>query len=386
MQITEIRTHAVDGAFRNWVFVEVVTDGELRGYGECSLESREAAVIGAVADMAWQLRGADALNLNAAMLRMTRDGYWESGPVVSSAAAGIEMALWDLLGKSLRVPLHVLLGGTVRSDMRAYSNAWYFGAREPREFVERARDVVAQGYDALKFDPFGSANLTIGNAELQHAIECITMVSDAVGPGVSILVEGHGRFSVESALRVGVRLEELDNILFFEEPVPGDDIEALAHLAARIRVPIAAGERVYSLPSVQRLVSTGAVSVLQPDIIHIGGIGRLLAAARIAEASSVMIAPHNASGPVATAATLHLSAVIPNLLVQEMFAPEDASWKWAVATPEVSVRKGRVAPPSGHGLGIELHPDVMAAHPMVPRELNLYRADSILDRPLLARS
>jgi galactonate dehydratase len=382
VRITGLTVWKVDASWRNWVFVRVETDTDLVGWGECTVEGREHAVEGAVRDMERRLVGRDPRRIRDLADLMTRRGYWDAGPVVSSAAGGIEMALWDILGKSLDTPVHALLGGAVRDRVTAYSNAWYFGAQTPDDFAERAAQTVAEGYAALKFDPFGSAGLTISEPELAESLARIAAVREAVGPGIGLLVEGHGRFGVHSAIRVGRALERFDP-LFFEEPVPAGDFGALRRVADAVRVPIAAGERCYSVRECRLALESGGLHVLQPDVIHVGGIGPLLAISSAADAAGVSLAPHNASGPIATAATLQISALAPTLLLQEMFAPQDAPWRDLVALPPIVVEDGQVAIPDGPGLGIELDEAELEKHPFVPRDLRLLEDDSILDRSVL---
>jgi galactonate dehydratase len=381
MKIADVTVHKVDANWRNWVFLRVETDIGIVGYGECTVEGREYAVEGAVKDMARRLIGMDPRRIRELFDVMTRRGYWDSGPVVSSAAGGIEMALWDILGKSLDTPVHALLGGRLRDSVPVYSNAWYFGAQTPDDFAERAAETVALGYEALKFDPFGSAGLTISEEELAESLARVNAVREAVGPRIGLMIEGHGRFSVHSAVRIG-RLLEPVGALFFEEPLPPGDFGALRRVADAVPVPIATGERCYSARECQAALASGAVAVLQPDVIHVGGIAPLLAVSSAAEAAFVSLAPHNASGPVATAATLQIAALSPTLLIQEMFAPLDAPWREHVGRPAIEVDAGRVAIPEGPGLGIGLDDAELLKHPFVPRDLNLFEDESILNREI----
>ena len=293
MKIVDVRTVIVDGGWRNWVFVILDTDEGLTGYGECTLEGRELAVVGVVQDFRRHLIGEDPGNIRRLARQLGRHGYWESGPVISSGVGGIDMALWDLLGKSLGVPVASLLGGPVREQVEVYSNAWYFGAESSQEFAKCALETVALGYRGLKFDPFELVEFSISDLVLGRSIERIEAVRDAVGDDIALMIEGHGRFGVESALRVAKRLAPF-GVRFFEEPTPPGDDTAMAQVARASLVPIAAGERAYDLRDCQRLIKAG-ISVLQPDVIHLGGISRTLAAAELCEAASVSFAPHNAS-------------------------------------------------------------------------------------------
>lgn len=380
LRIADLRVIPTDGAWRNWVFVRVETAGGLVGWGEATLEGREGAVEGAIDDFRRILVGHDAGRIRELVHLMTRHGYWESGPVISSAVGGVEIALWDVLGKALQQPVHALLGGAMRERMPVYSNAWYFGSDSPEDFAACARETTAAGYTALKFDPFGTAEFTMSAAELDDAIARVTAVREAVGPRVSLLIEGHGRFGVETAIRAGHALAPL-GIAFFEEPVVPGDVAALARVARAVPVPIAAGERSYDLADCRRVIDAGA-AVLQPDVIHVGGILRTLEVAAIANAASVAVAPHNASGPIATAATLQVSALVPNLLIQEMFAPTDAVWKDDICPPPVTIADGHVRVPQGPGLGVELDESVAAAHPFVTRDLGMFGGGSILSHPV----
>jgi galactonate dehydratase len=381
MEITDVTVFKTDASWRNWVFLRIETDGDLVGYGECTLEGRENAVEGAIEDMRRRLVGKDPRRMRELVQLLSRHGYWDAGPVVSSAIGGVEMALWDLLGKRLGVPVHELLGGPLQRTVPVYSNAWYFGAATPDDYADRAEETVRLGYRALKFDPFGKAGFTITQPELAFATACVGAVRAAVGPDVELLIEGHGRFGLPSAIRVAHALEQFSPT-FFEEPLAPGDVQGLRALRDATRIPIAVGERCYSLGDCVRVIDTGAVSVLQADVIHVGGIERLLTAAALAEASSVAIAPHNASGPIATAATLQVAAVVPNLLMQEMFAPLDAPWRDLVAQPSIVIEDGYVSVPTGPGLGIELDVDEALRHPFVPRDLGLMEHDSILTRPV----
>lgn len=380
MTIVDVRALPVDGKWRNWVFVRVETADGLVGWGEASLEGREQAVVGAVADMSRKVVGADPQRVRAVRRAITRKGYWETGPVISSAVAGIEIALWDLVGKQLDVPVSTLLGGAVHERMPVYSNAWYFGATTDEDFSAAAAATVALGYRGLKFDPFGGLDFTADTEAIHRSIARVRAVRAAVGPDVDLLIEGHGRFGIQSALRIARHLVEFD-IVFFEEPVTPGDVAALRHVAERSPVPIASGERCCSIEECRRHIEQGAVDVFQPDLVHLGGIQATLTVVDLCDAAAVHVAPHNASGPIATAATLHVSAVAPNLLRQEMFAPRDAPWKDALVGGLPVIKDGFVSAPSGPGLGITVDEDVLAAHPYVPRDLELLEPTSILDRP-----
>jgi galactonate dehydratase len=376
--IEAIETLYVDGHFRNFVFVKMVTSTGLVGWGECSLEGKEDAVRGAVAGYAHDLQGRDPRLIEQHLRMMTRDSFWMNGPVLRSAMGGLEIAMWDILGKSIGLPVHALLGGRLHDWVPTYSNAWYFGARTPADFAAAARIPVDQGYTALKFDPFGQASFAPTEAEIRRSVAKVAAVREAVGPDIRLGLDAHGRFGLLGAIRIARALEPFD-LFFLEEPLHPDDAPALAQLAAQCTIPLALGERLYSRWDCRPVLEGRYATFLQPDVIHVGGILELRRIAAMAEAYSVGIAPHNAAGPISTAATLQVAALLPNLQIQEMFAPMDAPWKDALAYPPIQVVAGMARIPTGPGLGIDLDEAVAHAHPAPARRLNFYSADSILE-------
>jgi len=378
MKISAIETLFVDGFYRNFVFVKMMTDQGIVGWGECSLEGKESAVRGAVQDYARDLMGRDPRSIEEHLRTMTRDSFWMNGPVLRSAMGGLEMAMWDILGKSLGVSIHTLLGGRLRDEVEAYSNAWYFGAKTPADFAAATELPLSAGYRALKFDPFGKAGFVQSTAELQEGVAKVAAVRTAVGPDVQIGLDAHGRFGLMSALRLLRELEPYD-LFFVEEPLHPDDTEGLAQLTRHSAIPIVLGERLYSRWDYRRVFESGLVSLVQPDAIHVGGILELRKIGAMAEVYSVGIAAHNAAGPISTAATLQAVATMPNVQIQEMFAPQDAPWRDDLAHPPIAVSDGKVQVPQGPGLGIELDEHVAHAHPGQPRSLAMHSEGSILE-------
>lgn len=377
-RIADIRTFFVDGFYRNFVFVKLETDAGVTGWGECSLEGKEAAVQGAVQDYGRDLIGRDACAIEEHVRTMTRDSFWMNGPVLRSAMGGLEMAMWDVLGKWLGVPVQTLLGGKIWDEVEAYSNAWYFGARTPEDFAVATELPLSAGYRALKFDPCGYASFVQSTPDLREAVDKVAAVRAAVGPDVQIGLDAHGRFGLMSALRLVKELEPYD-LFFLEEPLhPGDD-SGLEQLVRQSRIPIALGERLYSRWEYRTLLERGLAPMIQPDVIHVGGISELRKIAAMAEVYGVGVAPHNAAGPISTAATLQAAACMPNVQIQEMFAPQDAPWRDDLARPPISVVEGKVQIPQGPGIGIELDEEVALAHPGKPRSLAFYSSGSILE-------
>jgi galactonate dehydratase len=370
MIVTDIRTLLCHAYRTNWVFVLVETDAGITGLGEATLEMRETTVAEACAELKRYLLGRDPNDIEAFWHEAYRDAYWRGGPVLSSALAGVEMALWDIKGKALDAPVWQLMGGKVRSEVPCYANGWFAPAQTPEEFAAKARQAVAAGFRGLKWDPFGKAYMNISKAELKTAVECVAAVVEAVGPQVDILIEGHGRFNIPAAVRIARALEDFD-ITWFEEPLPPDNPEAMAELKPRVRVPLAGGERLYTRWDARRFLELRCGDYIQPDVSHAGGIGELRKIAAMAETHHVAICPHNPSGPVANAATLHLAACTPNFYLLETMA-SDVPWRGEISNERLRLADGCLAIPDGPGLGIELNEEAIAQHPYEPRNLRHY--------------
>ena len=379
MKITAIQTFICHVYRTNWVFVKVLTDAGLYGVGEATLEHRELTVAQAVQELERTLVGQDPHNIEALWHQVYRDAYWRGGAVLMSALSGVEMALWDIKGKALGVPVWQLLGGKVRTSIPCYANGWFAPAKTPDEFAAKARLAVQAGFRGLKWDPFGAAYLEIDKRGLREAMQCVEAVVGAVGPEVDILIEGHGRFNVPTAIRIARALEDYD-IHWFEEPIPPDNLEALAEVRQRTRVPIAAGERLYSRWDYQRFFALRCADFAQPDVSHVGGIMEVKKIAAQAESNHLAICPHNPSGPVANAASLQLAACVPNFSVLETMSA-DVPHRREISTERVVFENGAMQIPNAPGLGIDINVDAIAAHPYEPRDLRHYTGQLTDIRP-----
>jgi len=264
-----------------------------------------------------------------------------------------------------------------------YANAWFATAKTPAEFAEKAEAAVAAGFRGLKWDPFGKAYMTISRAELRAALACVEAVVEAVGDRAEILIEGHGRFDIPSAIRIGKALEPFD-IFWFEEPVPPDNLAALREVKERTRVPIAAGERLYTRRDYETFFQLHCADFAQPDVSHAGGIQEMRQIAAMAESAYVPFCPHNPSGPVANAATLQLAACIPNFAFLETMT-NDVPWRADVTTEHLQFRDGGFVISDAPGLGIDIVPAAMAEHPYTPHVLRHYRGDLTDIRPPASR-
>jgi galactonate dehydratase len=379
MRIVDLRAHVCFAMWRNWVFVEVETEDGLIGVGEATLEGREATMLGHLEDIRRYLVGRDASSIAEHSWNLVRDPFWVGGYVGMTGVAAVETALWDLLGQRLGVPVWQLQGGRVRDRVRVYANGWYFGAETVEQWAERAGEVVELGYTALKFDPFGRSGPLIEHGELEQVVAIVQAVRRVAGPAVDLLIEGHGRFDIASALRIARALEGFD-CFWFEEPITPGNVAALAHLGRATSIPIATGERLYSRYDYRELLESHAAAIIQPDVIHAGGISETLRIAALAEIWQVSVAPHNPNGPVATAATLVIDAVIPNFVIQEMLAPWDAEWRHQVVEGCPSVCDGYLTIPDRPGLGVTLNIQEILKHPYQPIDLSLFTEASVLER------
>ncbi|MBQ3591880.1 MAG: galactonate dehydratase [Clostridia bacterium] len=370
MKVIDIKTFAVDCFRTNWVFVKVYTDEGIDGVGEATLEYKEKALIGAVEHIREYLVGKDPRQIELHWHDIYRDAYWRGGAVLMSALSAVEMALWDILGKSLGVPVYQLLGGRANDKVRIYVNGWFSGAKKPEEFAACAKAAMERGVTALKWDPFGKTYLTLSNAELDNALACVAAVREAVGNRVDLLIEGHGRFDVPTGIRIAKELEQF-RPMWFEEPVPPDNLEALKAVRDKSPVPISAGERLYTLKAFKDLFEMRAADYIQPDISHAGGIMELKKIAAMADTYYIPFAPHNPSGPVANAATLQLAACCPNFNSLEIMY-SDVTWRADVTDEDLHYEDGYITIPDKPGLGIELNEEACLAHPYQPHTLRHY--------------
>lgn len=360
----------VDCFRTNWVFVKVYTDEGVTGVGEATLEYKEMALDGAVTHIREYLVGKNPLNIQDHWFHIYRDAYWRGGAVLMSALSAVEMALWDILGKTLNVPVYQLLGGKVNNDVRIYVNGWFAGAKTPEQFAEKAKIAVQRGVTAMKWDPFGKAYLQLNGKDMENAIACVAAVREAVGPKIDLLIEGHGRFDIPTAVKIAKELEPFKPF-WFEEPVPPDNLDALKAVRDKSPVPISAGERLYTRFDYRPLFDKAAADYIQPDVSHAGGISELVKIAAEAESRYIPFAPHNPSGPVANAATLQIAAVCPNFCILEIMY-SDVEWRKDVTNEKLVYADGKIQIPDKPGLGIEIDEEACLAHPYSVHTLRHY--------------
>jgi galactonate dehydratase len=367
VRITRVHSLAVNARMRNWVFVKVETDEGLYGWGEATLEWKTRGVVGAVEDIGRFLFGEDPLRIEHLYQIMTRQYFWRAGIEGMSAISGIEQALWDIKGKALGVPAYELLGGRVRDSVRLYDHLGggtmegMYESATVEQFVERALQVTAAGYTALKFMPVPRMLPVEGLASVRRAERLVAAVREAVGPEVDLMVDLHARTLPAMAIRYA-RAFEPYGLLWFEEPCPSEDLQGIAEVRRATTIPIATGERLVGRAQFRELFERRAADVVQPDISHCGGLWEARKIAAAAETCSMAVAPHNPNGPIATAAAVHFALATPNWVIQEAIT-EDVSWRSEVLDEPLAVVDGAIAPPTRPGLGVEIDEQAAARHP-----------------------
>jgi galactonate dehydratase len=362
MKITAIDTFLVGNPWKNWLFTLVSTDEGISGVGEGTANAFGKTVEAAVHELAPLVLGMDPFQVEMISQKMTRDVYTEGGQIQMSAVASVEIACWDIIGKATKQPIYNLWGGRCQEKLRAYANGWYRGPRTPESFGEKAKAVAGRGYTALKFDPFGSCWRTMNDAEFDLSIAIVAAVREAVGPAVDILIEGHSRFNVATAIQVARALERY-RPAWFEEPVPHTNIAAMVEVARVSPVPIATGESFSNKQQFAELLKHDVVSIYQPEPLALGGIFATRKIADMVDAHYGMVAPHSAQGPVCSLACAQLNASLPNFFIHEIFDEFNVPWEKQLLTHPVEVKDGYIEISDRPGLGADLVVEEAKRHP-----------------------
>ena len=357
MQITAVEVFVVAP---RWMFLKLSTDEGVHGWGEATLEGRVNTMAASVMELESYLIGRDPDQIEDIWQVLFRGGFYRGGPVLMSAIAGIDQALWDIKGKRYGVPVYQLLGGAVRDKMRVYS---WIGGDRPVEVGEAATRQVAAGFTALKMNASEEMEYIDSFTKVEEVLARIAAVREAVGKNVGIGIDFHGRIHKGMAKVVAKELEPY-HPMFIEEPVLPEHNEALRDIAAHTTIPIATGERMYSRWDFKRLLQDGYVDIIQPDVSHAGGISEVRKIAAMAEAYDVAVAPHCPIGPIGLAACLQVDAVSPNAFIQEqslgIHYNEGSDLLDYLQDPTVfHYADGYVALPTGPGLGISINEDIV---------------------------
>jgi len=362
MKLKTLETFLTNAGLRNYLFVRLTTDDGITGVGEASLEWQEKTVQTLIHE--WvedRVLGTNPFDIEGLIGGLIRDQY-QGGATIMTAISGVEIALWDIIGKACGQPVYKILGGRCHEQLPAYANGWYGGARTVDEYGKAARSVMKAGYQAMKFDPFGVAWCRMTPGEMDRAEALVAAVRQEVGEKIDLMIEVHGRLSAGCAVEMGRRLAPY-RPAWYEEPVGPYKVELMKEIKDKLPFAIAGGERLYTLEDFDRLITLRAVDVVQPDIAHCGGLLASKKIAALAEAKDVLVSPHCSVGPVALCAALHFDWSTPNVVIQENFAEYDVPWRNDFVFGWNPISKGYFQLPDKPGLGIEIDPEACAKHP-----------------------
>lgn len=349
--ITRVETFLVAP---RWLFVRVETSGGLVGWGEASCEGRSETVRTAVHQLAEYLIGQDPFRIEDHWQVMSKGSFYRHGVILSSAVAGLDQALWDLLGKSVGLPVHVLLGGPVRDRVRVYC---WVGGDEPAEVADQIAQVVEEGMTAVKMNASGRMKPLGTPASLQGVYDRVAAAREVLGADRDVAVDLHGRFTLATARRLARLLEPLSPF-FLEEPVAPENSHLIGQVVASTVTPVSTGERLYTRQEFLPVLQAG-IAVAQPDLSHAGGISEVRRIASLCETFDVALAPHCPLGPIALASSLQVAFATPNHLIQEqsigIHYNEDAEvLDYVVDREPFRFVDGHVERFTGPGLGIEV--------------------------------
>lgn len=369
IRITSVTTQVVNAGLRNWIFVRVETNVDgLIGWGEATLEWKTRAVVGAIDDLAPLLIGQDPRNIEGIYRRFIKQGFWRLGVIGMTAVSGIEMALWDIFGKSVDLPVWRLLGGQVRDRVKVYTHLGLgqqdavYGSFEPAEVVDRALEVIEKGYRAIKVVFIPYVHMTADGQSLRQVDNSMKALREAVGDDIEIMVDFHGRCGSWGAALQFAKVLQPYRPMFIEEPLPPQDIKGLIKLSQHCPVPLATGERLIGREEFEVLVAERAIQIAQPDICHTGGLLETKKIASMCEMAGIGMAPHNPLGPIAGAAALHFAVSTPNFTIQEEMSGA-VSWYSEVVRGPIKLVDGYWSIPQAPGLGVEVDEAIADAHP-----------------------
>lgn len=341
-----------------WLFLKIETDEGITGWGEPVIEGKAATVKTAVNELMENLVGKNPMNIEDHWNVMYRSGFYRGGPILMSAIAGIDQALWDIKGKFYNAPVHQLLGGKVRDSIKVYS---WIGGDRPSEVGAAAKEMVDKGFTAVKMNATEELQYVDSYKKIDEAIKRIAAVRESVGPDIGVGVDFHGRVHKPMAKILAKELERF-HPMFIEEPVLPENNEALREIANHVSIPIATGERMFSRWDFKKLLVDGYADIIQPDLSHTGGITECKKIISMAEAFDVAAAPHCPLGPIALAACLQVDATCHNAFIQEQslgihYNKGTELLDYLVENNVFKYENGYVKIPPGPGLGIEINED-----------------------------
>ena len=369
MKITKIETFKYWIEWCNWLFVKVSTDEGLYGWGEGSLHGAIESVETAIHELEPVLVGQDPSGVERHWQAMYHAWRWRGGPTLFTAMGALDIALWDLEGKRLGVPVYRLLGGPFRDRLRVYASHWLAGVDTPEQAREGAREAIRRGSTAFKWGPFNAKRLRENEARaIAHAAELMAAAREGAGPDVEIFVECGERLSPRTAVMAAQAFAPY-RPGWFEEPIPFENAKAMARLQQEMPVPIATGERLLSRWEYRELLEGGGCKIIQPDVMHAAGITEVRKIATMADTYYIPVAPHNPGGPICTLAAMHLAAAIPNFYILEQMEDE-RPLRDELCTNPVRLRDGFFELPTTPGLGTDLRLEVLKERPFRPQPIS----------------
>ena len=357
MKIQRINTYRVRP---RWCFVEIITDEGLTGWGEPVLEGKAATVEACVQEMTEYLIGKDPMRIEDIWTTLYRAGFYRGGGIMMSAIAGIDQALWDIKGKYYNAPIHDLMGGRVRDKIKVYS--WVGGDR-PSDVATAALEKKEAGFTAIKMNATEELQMVDTYDKIDAVLERVDAIRKACGPYFGIAIDFHGRVHKPMARILAKKLEAYDP-MFIEEPVLCENMEDFVEVARAANIPIATGERLFSRYDFKRLLQTGVIDIIQPDLSHAGGITEVKKIASMAEAYDVALAPHCPLGPIALAACLQVDATCYNAFIQEQsmgihYNQFHGVLDYILDKETLTFHDGWVDMPMKPGLGIEVNKELV---------------------------
>ena len=353
MKVTKLTTYRLPP---RWMFLKVETDEGVTGWGEPVIEGRARSVETAVNELSEYVIGKDPARINDIWQAMYRTGFYRGGPILMSAIAGIDQALWDIKGKVLGAPVYELLGGLVRERMKMYS--WVGGDR-PADVIAGIRKLQAIGFDTFKLNGCEEMGLIDNSRTIDAAVAVVAEIRAAFGNAIEFGLDFHGRVAAPMA-RVLIKALEPYRPLFIEEPVLAEQAEYYPRLAEMTSIPIAAGERMFSRFEFKRIFAAGGLSIVQPDLSHAGGITECVKIAAMAEAYDIGFAPHCPLGPLALASCLHVDFVSRNAVLQEQsmgihYNQGAELMDYVLNKEDFLFHNGYMLPPKKPGLGVDVN-------------------------------
>jgi len=370
LRITKVEPFLLTGVRGSapWVFVRVETADGIVGWGEGTNYPGVRPIATAVTTLSGVIIGQSAWNIEALWQRMYRFMYYNGmGGIVLAAISGIDMALYDIIGKKLGVPVYKILGGQVHEKLRTYANGWTEDlARTPEAYAAKTKDLVARGYTGCKLDPFFSTpmNREVSQPDLRLAASIVKGIREAGGPDYDIAIDVHGRWDTKSTLEI-IRALEPYRLFFYEEAVPPENVAAMAEVQRNTQTPLATGERIFGRQGFRELLEKQAVRIIQPDLARTGGVTETKKIAAMADTYYIPVAPHNPNGPLCTLASMHLCFSIPNFLILEFFEKDEPVFKDLVVGGLKRDVSG-VYPTAAPGLGANVTEDFLRKYKFDP--------------------